>query len=177
MSCALCCCPRPTAQHVCLLTCRLQQCGRVGKAQGRIRRKHSPMNASGRVRALGVQRIKFVFVAVTPGSNAGTHHLSSDMRAVEGIRPMECVGAELRGVRPEPSWFPHTHATPLFPPMRALRTSFGGGGAGSCTALGRGGAVARISPASRPVRALSRNQLCQHKNASTASVDKTVARG
>ena len=112
-----------------------------------------------------------------PPPGRGTHHLSSDMRAVEGIRPMECVAAEARGVSPEPSWFPHTHATPLFPPMRALRTSFGGGGAGSCTALGRGGAVARISPASRPVRALSRNQLCQHKNASTASVDKTVARG
>ena len=74
------------------------------------------MNASDRVRALGVQRIKFVFVAVTLGSNAGntggglpnhlqagTHHLSSDMRAVEGIRPMECVAAELRGVSPEPS--------------------------------------------------------------------------
>ena len=98
------------------------------------------------------------------------------MRAVEGIRPMECVAAELAGVSPEPSWFPQTHDTPDLPPMRALRTSFGGGGAGSCTALGRGGAVARISPASRPVRALSRNQLCQHKNASIACVqDKTVA--
>ena len=145
------------------------------------------MNASDRVRAL--EESNLYSLAVTLGSNAGntggglpnhlqagTHHLSSDMRAVEGIRPMECVAAELRGVSPEPSWLPHTHATPDFPPMRALRTSLGGGGAGSCTALGRGGAAARISPASRPVRALSRNQLCQHKNASIACVqDKTVA--